>query len=187
MSLSLAELRVVAQEVAREIEGGVVRGLAVPEPDIAVLTVEAAGSLVRVLFSVRKGETRMHLTRMDLRNPRDTAPAFLGPARRELLGATVERVSAWRDDRVVTFELAPRRLLLFEGTGHHPNLFVLWPDRRIICMLRPSLSHRRDLRPGTRYVPPLPHPVRSDAIRFLGAFGSVSEEIERHYMSRQSR
>ncbi|MBM4352631.1 MAG: DUF814 domain-containing protein [Deltaproteobacteria bacterium] len=51
-------------------------------------------------------------------------------------------------------------LLVFEGSGHHGNLFLTDGEWRILAALRPSSSHRRDLLPGRVYVPP---PRRPDA------------------------
>ena len=50
-------------------------------------------------------------------------------------------------------------LLIFEGSGHHSNLFLTDEAGRILAALRPSSSHQRDLLPGRQYVPP----VRSGA------------------------
>jgi len=45
-------------------------------------------------------------------------------------------------------------LLVFEGSGHHSNLFLTDGRCNILAALRPSGSHVRDLRPGTQYRPP---------------------------------
>ncbi|MBM4394486.1 MAG: NFACT family protein [Deltaproteobacteria bacterium] len=190
MTLTLTELEAVTAEVSAAATGGKIRGLAVPEPFVVVLTIEGPSGRRRVLFCARPGLVRMHLTEIRLETPRDAVPAFAEPARRELLGAAIERVANRYHDRVVAFDLntfAGPRTLLFEGSGHHPNLYVLGEDGRILLMLGPSHSHLRRLVPGSRYERPLPHQEGIEAVRFLGGLGSVSADVEAFYRAEDER
>lgn len=211
MTLTLKELEAVAAELDRALSGSRLAGLRLADAETVLLAFDTAEGEVRVLACVRPRHSRIHRTRLDARSPggrRDWSHPFLQAAA-PFIGATVARVAVRFGDRVAGIEFSrpgepvkvpasrgphPRRrtperspepvgFLLFECTGHHPNLFWTDPHEVILASLVPSRSHRRDLRSGRRYQPPLPHASdRMDALRFLPAGrGALSDLIEAHY------
>ncbi len=211
MTLTLKELEAVAGELDTTLAGSRLAGLRLVDAETVVLSFDTAEGEVRVLACVRPRHSRLHRTRLDAPPPggrREPSHPFL-QAGAPFIGATVARVAVRFGDRVAGIEFSrpgepvpvpasrgphPRRrtpeppsepagLLLFECTGHHPNLFWTDPREVILASLVPSRSYRRDLRPGRRYQSPLPHASdRMDALRFLPAGpGTLSDLIEAHY------
>lgn len=211
MTLTLKELEAVATELNRVLAGSRLAGVHLVDPETVLLAFDEPGEEVRVLVCVRPHHSRIHRTRLDVprtRGRRAVPHPFLDAAG-PFIGAEVTRMGIRYGDRVVGIEFSrpggpgrvpvsrgphPRRripdppservgFLLFECTGHHPNLFWTDPHEVILASLVPSRSHRRDLRPGRRYQSPLFHPSdRMDALRFLPSGpGGVSAMIEAHY------
>ncbi len=211
MTLTFKELEAVAGELDRVLAGSRLVGLRLVDAETTVLAFDTADGEVRVLACVRPRHARIHRTSLDARSPgarREPSHPFLEAAA-PFIGATVARVAVRFGDRVVGIEFSrpgepvpvpvprgphPRRrpperspepagFLLFECTGHHPNLFWTDPHEVILASLVPSRSHRRDLRSGRRYQSPLPHASdRMDALRFLPVGpGTLSDLIEAHY------
>ncbi len=211
MTLTLKELEAVATELDRVLAGSRLAAVHLVDTETVLLTFDAAGGEVRVLACVRPRHSRIHRTHLDVPRTRGrrAAPHPFLEAAGPFVGAQVERMGVRYGDRVVGIEFSrpgapggvpaprgthPRRrspesppervgVLLFECTGHHPNLFWTDPHEVILASLVPSRSHRRDLRPGRRYQAPLFHPSdRMDALRFLPSGpGGVSAMIEAHY------
>lgn len=208
MTLTLKELEAVAAELNQVLSGSFFAGLRLIDPETILLAFDAVEGEVRVLACIRPRYSRIHRTSRPMpTSRRKPAHPFLDAAA-SFVGTKVVRVGVRFGDRVAVIDFAragqpvsigvgagrPRRRvpptpdlpvgsLLFECTGHHPNLF--WTDTHdnILASLVPSQSHRRDLRPGRRYQPPLPHASdRMDALRFLPAGpGTFSELVEAHY------
>lgn len=211
MTLTLKELEAVAAELDRVLAGSRLAGLRLVDAETVLLAFDTAEGEVRVLACVRPRHSRIHRTRLDVRSPvgrREPSHPFLQAAA-PFIGATVARVAVRFGDRVAGIGFSrpgepvtapasrgphPRRrtrerspepvgFLVFECSGHHPNLFWTDPHEVILASLVPSRSHRRDLRPGRRYQSPLPHASdRMDALRFLPVGpGTLSDLIEAHY------
>lgn len=196
-------------ELHRALAGARLKDVRLQDPETVLFAFDGADGEARVLVCVRPRHSRIHLTQQDwpdrgkgVRHP------FLD-ASRVFLGSCVTRVRVRFGDRVLGMEFARPRgsppgaeveapsrrrriappseetcgLLLFECTGHHPNLFWTDPLEIIRASLVPSRSHRRDLRPGRRYQPPIPHPSeRMDSLRFLPSGDTtVSHLIEEYY------
>lgn len=210
MTLTLKELEAAAAELNRVLSGARLAGVHMVDPETVLLAFHTPQDEVRVLACVRPRHSRIHRTRRDVpAQPRGAPSHPFIEAARDILGAEVQHVGVRFGDRVVGIEFLrpgspapqaavrgphPRRRtppppprpvgrLLFECTGHHPNLFFCDPQDLILASLVPSRSHRRDLRPGRRYEPPLPHPSdRMDSLRFLATGpDTLSSLIEAHY------
>ncbi len=207
MTLTLKELEAVASEMDRVLARARLVGLGLVDAETVVLSFDTGQGEVRVLVCVRPRHSRIHLTSRPLPKVlRHRSHPFLETAK-AFVGGRVSRVSVRFGDRVVGILLArmeepttqvrthtrrhphtapmehPLGSLLFECTGHHPNLFWTDPSDLILVSLVPSRSYRRDLRPGRRYQAPLPHPSdRMEALRFLPAREETfSALVEAHY------
>jgi len=211
VTLTLKELEAVAMELERSLRGARFHAIALADAETAILAFDCATQEIRVLVCTRPRYARIHRTTRPLPRARrgESSHPFLKAAR-AMVGMQVSRVGCRFQDRVLQITLeqpaapssppAPvqqgvvRRArrepgpaqvlcLLFECTGHHPNLFVTDAQDLILASLTPSRSYRRDLRPGRRYQRPLQHPSeRMEAMRFVSSpHEPLSELIEAHY------
>jgi hypothetical protein len=182
MTLSLKELEAVAEELHAALAGAAFVDASTPDPSTAILRFDAAGTERLLLACIRPRSSRIHLTSCPAAAP---GPGFASDATRLLAGAVVASVKTRYHDRVVAIALragTADRTVLFECSGHHPNLFVLEPDGVVRAMLAPTHSHLRDLRPGRAYARPLAHdPGGIEAMRFLAPPGGLSGRIEEAY------
>lgn len=187
MTLTLKELEAIATELDFGLSGGRLADASMEDDDTLVLTVLFKGEIQSLLLCTRAHSSRIHLTD----HSRDTGHERRRPkgSMADLLyryeGAAVGEIRTRYQDRVVAIPLsteAGKRTLLFECSGHHPNVFLLDEAGGILASLRPSKSHMRDLRPGRRYAKPLQHGVeKMDSLRFLSRGRRLSTEIESHY------
>lgn len=188
MTLSQSELEAVAGELNSSLAGATFADISTLDPVTAILRFVKLANELRVLVSIKPRCSRIHLTS---RPALPCGPGFARTATHLLAGFTVEQVRTRYNDRVVVIEMKKgdvRRTLLFECSGHHPNLFVLDSRGIILTMLTPSRSHLRDLRPSRPYAKPLHH--ESDkiaAIRFLDGEGGISARIEAAYDEIETR
>ena len=189
MTLTLNEVEAVAAELRQALAGKVLRAIAQPTDFDLLLTFAGAEGEQRVRVCIRPRVSRIHLTSRSAPAGCDRTP-FCG-ATEELLGATVDDVRTLFHDRVLVIRLHTgewRRNLLFECSGHHPNLFVTDGSGLIRCVLVASHSQLRELRPGKAYQRPLPHPSDGiDAMRFVASTSSVSDQIEELYGQTEGR
>jgi len=186
MSLTLKELEAVARELSRDLEGGRLTSVALADDHSIFLTIDTDDREFKVLLCTRPRASRFHVTTHPPR--RAPEPGRANPLIRaigDMQDATVDRVSTRYNDRVATLALSSgdeRRTILFECSGHHANLFLLDEDDVILARLKPSQSHKRRLLVGRRYERPLYHKGDNmQSLRFLGASGSISADVEAHY------
>jgi hypothetical protein len=188
MTLSLKELEAVAEELHAALAGSTFVDASTPDPSTAVLRFDAAGTERLVLACIRPRASRIHMTSRPAVAP---GPGFASDATRLLAGASVASVRSRYHDRVVAIELRAGRTdraILFECSGHHPNLFVVESDGVVRAMLAPTHSHLRDLRPGRPYARPLAHDLGGiEAMRFLAPRGGLSARIEEAYAAVDAR
>jgi predicted ribosome quality control (RQC) complex YloA/Tae2 family protein len=189
VTLSLDELRRVVLSLD-EIDEGQVRR--VRERDFYSVTFEfyVGEGFRRLLIGVRPQEARLHYTDEKGSGAEPGHPsAFVMACRKHLTGARLFRAETDRKDRVVTLEFDRddgQRLLIFECSGHHPNLFLTDPNRRILARLAESNSHKRDLSVGRRYEKPLTpekeNPLHQvGLVRFLEKGEALHAAIDAHY------
>jgi len=194
VTLSLDELRRVVLSLD-EIDEGQVRR--VRERDFYSVTFEfyVGEGFRRLLIGVRPHEARLHYTDEKGSGPAESSNAqapsvlsapsaggyrrgaepghpsgFVMACRKHLTGARLCRAETDRKDRVVTLEFDRddgRRLLIFECSGHHANLFLTDPGKRILARLTESNSHKRDLSVGRTYQKPL-EPEKENALHQVG-------------------
>ncbi len=189
MTLTLNEVEAVAAELREALAGTVLTAIAQPSDFDLLLTFKGPEGERRVRVCIRPRVSRIHLTSRGVPPGSDRTP-FCG-ATAEILGAAVDDVRTLYHDRVLVIRLHTgewRRNLLFECSGHHPNLFVTDGSGLIRCVLAASHSQLRELRPGKAYQRPLPHPSDGiDAMRFVAPTTSVSEQIEVLYGQAEGR
>jgi len=195
VTLGITELDAVVGELSGALRGARLTGVdAMPRASVRLRFATPEGlRLVRV--SVRPRVARIHLDAPspDHRREEDQAAQevrdFAARVARELRGSTLASIQRVFQDRVVemTFSRQPHdRFLIFECSGHHPNLFLTDDHRVILASLVPSRSIRRDLRPGRPYRRPLPHEHEGpEALRFLQ--GPVSQAIAAWYGAEEDR
>lgn len=195
MTLTLKELEIVAAEVSAAICGYTLSAVNLLAPDTVVLCFHKGPQEARVLFCVRPRFSRMHLYSGDLvQQSKAPRHPFLSVAKR-FFGCEVTAIKPAYNDRVIRLEFREHTkekrgsghslfgYLIFECTGHHPNLFWTKPNEMILASLVPSRSYKRDLRPGQKYQRPLPQASDFvESLRFLpGPSQSASSQIQEYY------
>lgn len=195
MTLGITELDAVVAELAGALLGARLTGVdAMPHAAVRLRFATAEGlRLVRVSARPRMARIHLDAPSPDHRREEDRAARevrdFAARVARELRGSTVVSVQRVFQDRVVEMSFARQphdRSLIFECSGHHPNLFLVDDHRVILASLVPSRSIRRDLRPGKPYRRPLPHEHEGpEAVRFLQ--GPVSQAIASWYGAEEDR
>jgi len=189
VTLSLDELRRVVLALD-EIDEGQVRRVRERDPYTVTLEFYVGEGFRRLLIGVRPHEARLHYTEEKGSGAEPGHPtAFVMACRKHLTGARLCRAETDRKDRVVTLEFDRddgQRLLIFECSGHHPNLFLTDPSKRILARLAESNSHKRDLSVGRRYEKPV-QPEKENAlhelglVRFLAKGDALHAEIDAFY------
>jgi predicted ribosome quality control (RQC) complex YloA/Tae2 family protein len=180
MNITLEELRTVAAELEHQLVGGVVQEVRQPTVSRVCLTVRRPGETAYLLVEVRPGFAHVVLT--DERgSTQERPPPFAARLRKELLGTRFGSVEMPWPDRVLVLRLArgeSQWQLVFEGSGHHPNLFLCDRGGTIMASAVPSSSHRRALGIGDVYEPPSPSPGGEGGAqgRVVGG-GACMEEI----------
>jgi hypothetical protein len=195
VTLGITELDAVVAELAGILPGARLTGVdAMPHAAVRLRFATPEGlRLVRVSARPRMARIHLDAPSPDHRREEDRAARevrdFAARVARELRGSTLVSVQRVFQDRVVemSFSRKPHdRSLIFECSGHHPNLFLADDRRVILASLVPSRSIRRDLRPGRPYRRPLPHEHEGpEAVRFLQ--GAVSEAIAAWYGAEEER
>lgn len=170
MSLSAAELGLVAARWDRELRGALVRRALSPAGEDRI-TLELYGASGEAFAEIVTAPGACRLCRIPAKPSTAEHPhPFVMLLRREAVGLRIEAVRQLGGDRVVAIDLAGADrggTLVCELLSRHGNLFWLDRDGAIAGSFYPNRSHRRPLVPGAPYVPPLPHPAASEgACRF---------------------
>jgi len=191
MTLTLTELNAVASEIEEILLGGIVQDVEQVAPHAVDVCVAATSGVRRVRLNVRPGLSRMHLVSVAETARTPGYSHFAEKARALLVGGVIERVALQYGDRVAALVIRTGegcRILLFECSGHHPNLFILDEKRVVLSMLNETMSHKRLLAVGRPYAKPLRHPMDAiDTLRFVSAPGHLSEAIEAAYQAQDAR
>ncbi len=185
MSLSLAEIQRVVEEVKPRLLGGRLDNAVQRGSSGIILTFYARRSKHSLLIATSPQFARLHLT---AERPAGTGsvPPFASSVRQGLRGAPLREIDVLGGDRVVELVFATQDgvagRLVAELTGRTSNLYHVGPAGRILAALRPVGKGERELAPGSPYVPPPPRPQVSSASsdRFLDT-PSPSEAIEAFY------
>jgi len=186
VSLSLAELECVVEEVRREVKGGRLENVYPAGREALALVFRVARERRCVVVSARPGFARLHLASQ--RPPsKGELPHFVRAARSGLRGRVLQAIEVVGCDRVVALRFARGGEgvggLVAELTGRTSNVYLLGAEDAIVAALRRPGKDERDLRPGATYRPPRPvgpSPAAARRDRFSGS-PSYSEAIERHY------
>lgn len=186
MTLSHKELEAITVEVKLGLEDGLFTRVRQEDEHTLLLTVHSARRDLRLLICTRPNLARLHFTQREEVPEEGAATAGnLTRALKSLEGSRVTTVRMRYQDRVVAITLQMDdviRTLLFECSGHHPNLFLLDRGGLILETLTESRSRKRDLRPGQKYTKPLQRSKDvMDSMRFMGLGKSISAEVESYY------
>ncbi|MBM4386986.1 MAG: DUF814 domain-containing protein, partial [Deltaproteobacteria bacterium] len=184
MTLTITELGSIASDLNDLLAGGLIQEIKQQSRDSVVLNV-FSGQRHFLFIKATPKFSRMHLTgempRADYRSP----PGFMMKLRREIRGGHVVAVKQLYTDRVVGIFIKKgdaKYNLLFECSGHHPNIFLLDAGGKILAMIRKSLSYRRKLVVGGEYQKPIPVPqMETMKFRFMESGATLSAQIERFY------
>lgn len=194
MTLSLTEIEAVVADLQDALAGAVFCDFRQLDETSAILVLTIGGEPRFVRLTAAPRLSRIHLTATRPPKVRGaTGFAFEGKVFRELKDMALREVRTAFRDRVVILAFGGAnhgRKLIFECSGHHPNLYLTDERDEILGMLLPSHSHRRDLRPGRRYSRPLKvegEPL--DAFRFASGAGAgdLSARIEAAYALEAAR
>ncbi len=190
MSLSLAEIQRVVEELRPRLVGGRLDSAAQASPSTVVLTFHAHRAKQHLLLATNPQFARVHLTGERPAGTGDVPP-FARSVRQGLRGAWLREINVLGGDRVVELVFgsseAPAGRLVAELTGRTSNLYHVGPTGRLVAALRPAGKGARDLSPGSVYVPPAARQggTPPGADRFLDA-ASASEAIEAHYAAAEA-
>ncbi|MGM0555128.1 MAG: Rqc2 family fibronectin-binding protein [Myxococcota bacterium] len=209
MTLTRAELELVAEELA-PLEGvAAVQRVLEVDPDTRILRMRIPGETVLLLISLEPKLTRAHVVTDKPAQPPRPSP-FTMLLRKWVEGARLESVDMLNDDRILRLDLtasdpefdydsggaAPlvEVALVAELFGRHPNLYLLDAEDRILGQQNGDALGDRPLSRGQPYVlPPAPPPFsKGDTIRWgiedVPADGFArSRIIEQHYDERETR
>ena len=204
MSLSLAEIQRVVEEIRPLLVGGRLDTATQPSRTSVLLTFYAQRAKHHLMIEANPQFARLHLT---ARKPPATGdvPPFAQSVRRGLRGRALTSIEVAGGDRVVELVFgrpdAPAGRLVAELTGRSSNLYHVGPDGRVLAVVRPvrgdraagnqpppnrqsgpRLAASRAARPGAAYEPPPPPPesLAAGADRFADA-PSPSEAVEEFY------
>jgi len=182
MTLTQQELEIVVTELQKRLdEATLIQIYQVDEHSVILEFMTPIGK-TNLLICTRPCFSRIHITSKPV--PQDVPSTRFIEKVRALLPAKLTKLGMRFHDRVVSIGLGttPPRYLLFECSGHHPNLFLLDENDVILDLLKPSRSHKRNLKIGRRYEKPLKHfGERLEALRFLPSGLGVSSQIEAYY------
>ncbi|HUT32982.1 MAG TPA: NFACT family protein [Planctomycetota bacterium] len=190
MSLSLAEIQRVVEELRPRVVGGRLDNATQSGPSSLILTFHAHRAKQHLLIATNPQFARLHLT---AERPPGTGdvPPFARSVRQGLRGGWLREINVLGADRVVELVFGsvetPAGRLVAELTGRTSNLYHVGPAGRIVAALRPVGKGERDLSPGSPYAPPAGRPggAPSGSDRFADA-GSPGEAIEEHYAAAEA-
>jgi predicted ribosome quality control (RQC) complex YloA/Tae2 family protein len=194
VNLSHEELRRVLDDVEPSTLGARVQKVR-QHDDLAVeLELYGKEGVRRLLLVARANEARLHFL-LEQREQSEAPGLFVMTGRKYLNGAKLVRVELHPRDRVVFLDFERHNesfRLVFECTGHHPNLFLCDGGLRILSQLGESHSRKRELLPGRRYQMPA-RPERegrahqAGLMRFLSSGEALHRDLAAHYAEIEAR
>jgi hypothetical protein len=182
MTLTQQEIEIVVTELQRRLDDATLLDLHQVDEHTVILVFVTPIGKTNLLICTRPHFSRIHVTSKPI--PQEVLFGAFVEKVRAFLPAKVTKLGMRFHDRVVSIGLATKTpySLLFECSGHHPNLFLLDENDVILELLKPSRSHKRNLKVGRRYEKPLKHfGERLEALRFLPSGLGVSSQIEAYY------
>jgi predicted ribosome quality control (RQC) complex YloA/Tae2 family protein len=187
VNLSHEELQQLVGGLKDELDEAQVRRVRQKDPFTVVFDFYLGETTRQLLVCTRPHEARLHYTFEAVTAGAESGhpTAFLMTARKWLTNARLTGMELDRRDRVVVLEFdrdEVRRKLVFECTGHHPNLFLTDGGLKILARLSDSHSHKRVLEVGKAYAFPV-EPERkglhdTGLMRFLATGERLHRDIE---------
>jgi predicted ribosome quality control (RQC) complex YloA/Tae2 family protein len=190
LSLSFLELEQIVSEINRDISDGFVQHIQQPDEHSIILTVRIPSLTKKLFISAKEHFSRIHF--LDEKTRIESFPSgnllpFAAKLRKEIQGLKISRIRCLFGDRVAAIEFfrreqEPQFSLIFECSGHHPNIFLTDEENTIIFLLKKSRSFKRDLRIGRRYQKPIPRTENVvSSSRFADSRTSISSQIQSFY------
>ncbi len=186
MALDGYTLRLLLEELRRELLGGRVDRVLQPEKDEIVLLIRQGGKGHRLVLSASGMHPRVHLTKQNKENP-SVPPAFCMLLRNRLTAGILREIRQPGLERIAEFEFSARDELGYETIltlrlecmGQRSNLIFTDGSGRILDSIRhvtEEMSRVREVLPGLTYVYP-PSQGKQDPLLCSAAdFARIMEE-----------
>jgi len=166
MAFDSTVMAAVVGELNQRLLGARITKIYQPEADELALLCHAGGENYRLLLSANPRHARLHLTRIEKRNP-PSPPVFCMLMRKYVEGGRITEVAQVGRDRICRIAIrATDELgnpvtyrLVTEVMGKHSNIVLISPQGRIVDAIRrvtEEVNRYRELLPGLAYVPPPP-------------------------------
>ncbi len=166
MAFDSVVMSAVVAELSARLAGGRISRVFQPQPDELALLIYAGGKNHRLLISANARFARIHLSRVEKRNP-PIPPTFCMLMRKYIEGGRILAVRQPGRERIcrlhigVTDELGnpAEFVLVAEIMSKHSNVVLVGPQGRIVDAIRrvsEEVNRYRELLPGLPYVPPPP-------------------------------
>jgi predicted ribosome quality control (RQC) complex YloA/Tae2 family protein len=173
MSLRPVELELLAAELNRELDGGVIQKVHAPTTTRVYFEVRVPGRSVTVLICSDPNAARVSVVPERPSNP-PTPPAWQAVLRREALGAKLEDIEALPSRRTLVFHLSRKgedgaliqRNLVLEVSSA-PGVVLLTEKGRVLAQ---SIPVREGLRLGSTWTPLEEAPVKEQPSRLQSDF-----------------
>ncbi|OQC35053.1 MAG: hypothetical protein BWX66_01717 [Deltaproteobacteria bacterium ADurb.Bin058] len=194
MTLNLTELEAVVADMQKVLIGSTFLDFRQLDEFNGIMALQTANGIKNIRFSASLRLSRIHFTKS--RPPAAKGPtgyAFEGKMFRELKEMRLKEIKTAFGDRVVIMRFSNDsydRKLIFECSGHHPNLFLTDEHEEVIGLLVPSHSKKRLLKIGRRYTKPLAREKAiTEAFRFApgSGKGDLSARIEAAYKELEAK
>lgn len=166
MAFDSTVMAAVVAELSEKLTGGRISKIYQPEENEIALLLYAGGANHRLLISANARFARIHLTRLEKKNP-PAPPMFCMLLRKYIEGGRITAIRQVGRERIcrisiaVTDELGnpAEFVLVAEIMGKHSNIVLLGPQGRIVDAVRrvsEEVNRYRELLPGLTYVAPPP-------------------------------
>ncbi|HYF95737.1 MAG TPA: NFACT RNA binding domain-containing protein [Symbiobacteriaceae bacterium] len=166
MAFDSTVMAAVVAELSDRLTAGRISKIYQPQPDEIALLIYAGGANHRLLVSANARFARLHLSRIEKKNP-PHPPTFCMLLRKYVEGGRILAIRQVGRERIcrihigVTDELGnpAEFVLVAEMMGKHSNIVLLNPQGRIVDAIRrvtEEVNRYRELLPGLAYVPPPP-------------------------------
>jgi len=164
MAFDSTVMTAVVGELNATLAGGRINKIYQPTPDEIALLIYAGGSNHRLLVSANARFARLHLSRLERKNP-PVPPTFCMLLRKYMEGGRILGIRQVERERIcrihvgVTDELGnpAEYILVAEVMGKHSNIVLLGPSGRIVDAIHrvtEEVNRYRELLPGLPYTPP---------------------------------
>lgn len=164
MALDGFTLRLLTEELRKELLGGRIDRILQPEKDEIVLVIRQGGKGHRLVLSASGSHPRLHLTRQNKENPA-TPPAFCMLLRNRLTAGILREIRQPELERIAEFVISARDELGYEALmtlrlecmGQRSNLILTDANGRILDSVKhvtEDMSRVREVLPGLTYAYP---------------------------------